>query len=369
MKKKITALAMALVMVLGVAAVAAGGDKTISVTPMNMTINGQAVTPLKSDGTPAEVFAYDGATYVPLRYLSETLGIKVEWDPTAPNTAKLVSDKITVPAAPAGVSFKAGTYTGEGKGFNGTIKVAVTLSDTKIEKVEVTEHSETPGIGTPAVEKIPAKIVEAQSTQVDAITSATFASNGIIEAVNAALKSAGVDPAALIPGAVNTNTNTPATKDADVVVVGAGGAGMTAAITAAKAGKKVVLLEKLALVGGNSTKSTGGMNAADTEYQDKYEFGQAAGLEKTLGSAAKDYPELKDLVAKVQKQYDDWKKAGSKGYFDTVDLMILDTMVGGKCVNDLKLVETLAKNSAAGVEWLKGIGANLDNVGAFGGAL
>ena len=368
MKKKITALAMALVMVLGVAAVAAGGDKTISVTPMNMTINGQAVTPLKSDGTPAEVFAYDGATYVPLRYLSETLGIKVEWDPTAPNTAKLVSDKITVPAAPAGVSFKAGTYTGEGKGFNGTIKVAVTLSDTKIEKVEVTEHSETPGIGTPAVEKIPAKIVEAQSTQVDAITSATFASNGIIEAVNAALKSAGVDPAALIPGAVNTNTNTPATKDADVVVVGAGGAGMTAAITAAKAGKKVVLLEKLALVGGNSTKSTGGMNAADTEYQDKYEFGQAAGLEKTLGSAAKDYPELKDLVAKVQKQYDDWKKAGSKGYFDTVDLMILDTMVGGKCVNDLKLVETLAKNSAAGVEWLKGIGANLDNVGAFGGA-
>ena len=67
MKKKITALAMALVMVLGVAAVAAGGDKTISVTPMNMTINGQAVTPLKSDGTPAEVFAYDGATYVPLR--------------------------------------------------------------------------------------------------------------------------------------------------------------------------------------------------------------------------------------------------------------------------------------------------------------
>ena len=362
MKKKITALAMALVMVLGIAAVAASGDKTISVTPMNMTINGQAVTPLKSDGTPAEVFAYDGATYVPLRYLSETLGIKVEWDPTAPNTAKLVDvPNFTAPAAGK-------VYTGEGKGFMGAIKVAVTLNGTKIEKVEVTENSETPGIGSPAVEKIPAKIVEAQSTQVDAITGATFASNGIIDAVNAALKSAGIDPASLKPNASGNTAATPTTKDVDVVVVGAGGAGMTAAITAAKAGKKVVLIEKLSMVGGNSTKSTGGMNAADTPYQDKNEFGETAGLEKTLSTAATTYPELKDLVAKVQKQYDEWKAAGSKGYFDTVDLMILDTMVGGKCVNDLKLVETLAKNSANGIEWLKGIGANLDNVGAFGGA-
>ena len=126
MKKKITALAMALVMVLGVAAVAAGGDKTISVTPMNMTINGQAVTPLKSDGTPAEVFAYDGATYVPLRYLSETLGIKVEWDPTAPNTAKLVVDKMT--------------YTATTPGHNAPITVAVTMDGDKIAKVEVSNE-------------------------------------------------------------------------------------------------------------------------------------------------------------------------------------------------------------------------------------
>ena len=77
MKKRIVALAMAFAMVLGIAAVAAGGDKTISVTPMNMTINGQAVTPLKSDGTPAEVFAYEGATYAPVRYLSELLGLQV----------------------------------------------------------------------------------------------------------------------------------------------------------------------------------------------------------------------------------------------------------------------------------------------------
>ena len=75
MKKRITALALAFVMVLGTAALAAGTEKQISVTPMDMTINGQAVTPTKTDGTPAEVFAYDGATYVPLRYLSELFEI------------------------------------------------------------------------------------------------------------------------------------------------------------------------------------------------------------------------------------------------------------------------------------------------------
>ena len=71
MKKRLTALALACTMVLGTTALAVGGSKTISVTPMDMTINGQAVTPTKTNGEPAEVFAYDGATYVPLRYLSE----------------------------------------------------------------------------------------------------------------------------------------------------------------------------------------------------------------------------------------------------------------------------------------------------------
>ena len=78
MKKRITALALALVMVLGVAALAASGEKNISVLPMTMTVNGTPVTPAKSDGTAAEVFSYNGATYAPLRYLSDLLGIEVE---------------------------------------------------------------------------------------------------------------------------------------------------------------------------------------------------------------------------------------------------------------------------------------------------
>ena len=89
MKKRITALALACVMVVGTVAAAAGVEKNISVTPMDLTVNGQTVTPTKSDGTPAEVFAYEGATYAPVRYLSELLGLQVEWDKNDPNTAKL----------------------------------------------------------------------------------------------------------------------------------------------------------------------------------------------------------------------------------------------------------------------------------------
>ena len=66
MKKRITALILACLMVMGTVAAAAGTEKTISVTPMSLSVNGQAVTPTKSDGTPAEVFAYEGATYAPL---------------------------------------------------------------------------------------------------------------------------------------------------------------------------------------------------------------------------------------------------------------------------------------------------------------
>lgn len=91
MKRRIPALALAALMVMSTVAVATGTEKTISVTPMTLTINGQAVTPTKSDGTPAEVFAYEGATYAPLRYLGELNGNQVTWDKNDPNTAKITT--------------------------------------------------------------------------------------------------------------------------------------------------------------------------------------------------------------------------------------------------------------------------------------
>ncbi len=91
MKKRITALALAALIVMGTVAVAADTEKTITVTPMGLNVNGQVVTPTKSDGTPAEVFAYEGATYAPLRYLTEFNGNQVVWDANDPSTAKIIT--------------------------------------------------------------------------------------------------------------------------------------------------------------------------------------------------------------------------------------------------------------------------------------
>ncbi len=274
----------------------------------------------------------------------------------------------TPSVTPAG-KFTPGTYEGEADGFHGPIKVAVTLSADKIEKVEVLEHTETEGIGAAALaaDKLPQSVVDTQSVTIDAIGGATLTSDGFIAAVTAALTAAGVDVAALAPvGGATAEPTVEQTKDCDVVVIGAGGAGMTAAITAAQEGKKVIIVEKMEMVGGNSVRATGGMNAGKTEWQDTNEFTEDAGVEKTLAAAAK-LENLAELTATVQKQYDAYK-ANPTGYFDSVELFMLDTLVGGKDVNDHALVETLANGTAPAIEWLSTIGADLHNVGAFGGA-
>ncbi len=118
----------------------------------------------------------------------------------------------------------------------------------------------------------------------------------------------------------------PVVEQADIVVIGAGGAGMTAAITAHDAGAKVIVLEKQPITGGNSMLAAGGMNAADTKFQ---------------------------------------KDAGIQ---DSVDLMYQDTMKGGNNLNDPELVKILAQNSAASIDWLTSIGADMSEVGMMAGA-
>ena len=264
------------------------------------------------------------------------------------------------------------TYTGEAYGHDkeNPVKVTLTIKDKTITKVEVDASHETNGIGSKAAETMPGAIVAANSLDVDGVSGATQTSKAIIEAATAALKQAGLEPSDL------TSKKTTATKakdieeTVDVVVVGAGGAGMTAAITATDAGKKVIVVESQPIAGGNSVRSTGGMNAAKTPYQDKNEFKEAAGVEKTLATAAEKFADnetITALAATVKSQWDAYQ-ANPQGYFDSVELMELDTLIGGKGKNNPELVKTLAENSAAAIEWLASIGADVKNVGAFGGA-
>ena len=264
------------------------------------------------------------------------------------------------------------TYTGEAFGHDkeNPVKVTLTIKDKTITKVEVDASHETNGIGSKAAETMPGAIVAANSLDVDGVSGATQTSKAIIEAATAALKQAGLEPSDL------TSKKTTATKakdieeTVDVVVVGAGGAGMTAAITATDAGKKVIVVESQPIAGGNSVRSTGGMNAAKTPYQDKNEFKEAAGVEKTLATAAEKFADnetITALAATVKSQWDAYQ-ANPQGYFDSVELMELDTLIGGKGKNNPELVKTLAENSADAIEWLASIGAEVKNVGAFGGA-
>ena len=267
----------------------------------------------------------------------------------------------------AGVS---GDFTGTAKGFGGDVSVTLTLTDGAITGCTAEGKDETEGVGSQAIAKMPGEIAENGSIAVDGVSGATVTSTAIKEAAAAALTAAGLNPDDYKTAVENDATAEDSTVDADVVVVGAGGAGMTAAITAAGEGKSVVILESQSMVGGNSVRATGGMNAGKTVYQDENEFGESAGVEKTLKTAAEKYADNETITALAKTVSEQWAayQANPTGYFDSVELMELDTMIGGKGINDPELVETLCANSADAIDWLDEHGITLHNVSSFGGA-
>ena len=269
-------------------------------------------------------------------------------------------------SAAGGVS---GSFTGTAKGM-GDVSVTLTLTDNVITDCTAKGDEETSGIGSVVIEQFPGEVVEGNTINLDSISGATITSNAFVEAAKAALTEAGLNPDDYMAKADKTANGETVSYDADVVVIGAGGAGMTAAMTAADAGQKVVILESQAMVGGNSARATGGMNAAKTVYQDENEFDQAAGVEKTLATAAEKYADNETITALAKTVSEQWAayQANPTGYFDSVELMELDTMVGGKGINDPELVKTLCEGTADAIDWLDENGITLHNVSSFGGA-
>ena len=279
------------------------------------------------------------------------------------------SSSSTAGSAQSGATGVSGEFTGTAQGM-GEVTVTVTLTDGAITGCVIEGPDETEGIGSVVLENAPDEIISANKGSIDVVAGATITSNAVNEALAAALAAAGLDAADFTGSAAEGQTAEDKVIDTDVVVVGAGGAGMTAAITAAQAGRNVVVLESQAMVGGNSVRATGGLNATKTPAQDKNEFNEAAGVEATLAAAAADYADNETITALAETVAQQWAdyQANPVGYFDSVELMELDTMIGGHGVNDPALVETLCSNSADAIAWLAEQGIDMPSVSSFGGA-
>ena len=174
---------------------------------------------------------------------------------------------ITVCGGSAAGAYTAGSYDVAVEGFGGEMKVTVTFSADKLESIEIGEHKETPNIGSNAIEQLPGKIVEFQSLAVDSITGATVTSKAIKKAVEDALVAAGGDVEAWKTAAIVTGPKEAIEETADVIVIGGGGAGLSAAVSAAENGASVILIEKTGALGGNTVRAGGPFNAADPARQ------------------------------------------------------------------------------------------------------
>ena len=155
------------------------------------------------------------------------------------------------------LTFTAGTYNGVADGYNGPVELAVTFSETAIENIEVVSSTETGHVGTPAFDIMFADMIEANGSGVDAVSGATFTSRAIKGAVNAAAEQAGANMDLFKANTVVHEAQADIDATADVIIVGAGGAGMGAAAQAAQNGATVIVIEENAEIGGNTLVSGG----------------------------------------------------------------------------------------------------------------
>jgi urocanate reductase len=265
-----------------------------------------------------------------------------------------LSTSLTLMSGCSKSSNVAGTYEGTGEGRNGDITVAVTLDDDgKITNIEVKEQSETEGVGTPAFDKLIPEMVEGNTVAVDAMSTATLTSEGLIAAVKDALTNAGVN----LDDYQATSATTKGEDleyDVDVVIVGAGGAGMAAAASASEAGASVLVLEKEESIGGNTKLGEGTFNCADSSRQKNLTMNESncEEVEEAI-SVETDDPEYQALMDDVRADYEEWKKNDGKTLFDSTNWHALQTYVGGGCIDNISLIRTYAEKAPETLTWLE----------------
>ena len=222
------------------------------------------------------------------------------------------------------------TAEGTGVGKHGDITVAVTFDAGKIQDIKIVKNAENPILAKKVFTDLKDQVVALSSTDVDLISGATFSAKGFIDAVNDAANKAGVTLAKADKKALKKAARElPKTSNYDVVVIGAGGAGFSAAITARNAGANVVLLEKMPAVGGNSLISGAEMNVAKNWVQPK------------LG--------IND---------------------DSPELHAQDTFKGGDGKGDMKVINVMTHEALDAAKWCRdylGVRFEDDNLFFFGG--
>lgn len=222
------------------------------------------------------------------------------------------------------------TTQGTGIGKHGDMTVAVTFDNGRIQAIEIVKEAENPVLAKKVYTDLKAAVIASNSADLDAISGATFSSKGFLDAVKDAAKKAGVTLSKADAKAIKKVVkNIPAVSNYDVVVIGAGGAGFSAAIEAKNAGANVVLLEKMPAVGGNSLISGAEMNAARNWVQ----------------------PKLGILD-------------------DSAERHAADTFKGGDKKGDMKVINVMTANALDAAKWCRdylGVRFEDDNLFFFGG--
>ena len=341
-----------------------GGDITVK-----MTFTANEITEVAAEG-PSETdgIGSNAVEQLPEK-IKEAQGAEVDAIAgcTVSSNAILAAAKDCIAQATGttAAGYKAGTYTETVNGRNAAITVDVVLSDTAVEQVKVTSHSETGSVADVALERIPAAIVKNQTTKVDSVTGATVTSNAIKQAVNNAIEKAGGNAASMPEAYAKPGADIE--DSADIIVVGGGGAGMAAATAALQEGASVILVEKTSMLGGNTVLCGGAMNAADTEWSARYEAqtGETDALKELMAlDESKIAPEYLDDFHTLQKQIKEYLAGDTSKHFDSVELHTIQTYYYGtrnSLDNDTiygqyDLVSTMTNKAMDTVDWLADLG-------------
>lgn len=274
-------------------------------------------------------------------------------------------------AAP--LALKNGTFEGKAYGNNGWLTVEVNIKDNKITDIKTPGQRETKYLGDTAIREIGKDVLQYQTLNVDNIAGATVTSTALKTAIAQAIEKAGGDIAAFQKPVPEKIKKAGITKgSADLIIVGAGGAGLSAAVTAKDLGvKNVLVLEKMPVIGGNTLRCASAFNAADPDRQKALPMTET--LKEAVVKAINEKPvseEHAKLMADVKAKYEAYLKSGSKTLFDCPEWHALQTYNGGDKVGQIPLIRQYSNNVLDTLHWMQSKGSPvMDRVSQGAGAL